>query len=635
MQQPEQDDVPANMQISGLRAYRDSIAGMLRRLAAERLIERLWSRDPSLWYPAAETQDRIRARLGWLDLPVDSDAGAGWLARLRSRGIENLLYVGSGDASSSARMWQDLAAPHTPRLMVLDTIEPLAVQSILASINWEHTALLLAADSMLTPDLDALARIVLAARAPAAPANPSPLAVVAPHDSPLLPLARSYAEPELLPLPPDLGARFGPLSPLGLLPAAWLGWQIDRLRAAALEMRAQCRRDDLSLNPGVWLGTTLAVLAQSGRDKLTLLASPELLPLARWLAAFISGSLSKHGRGFVMDVEEPRTTEPRTGAPWANLEPNGEPRTTEPRTTEHNENQEPRIKNQEPNDYRTKNNDLIFPPRLPQPRLKPAEVWGRGAGCEGLTQDWDEGQPHPHDRIVVALRLSNADNADLDQECAALEIAGLPIIMLELEDRYAVAAQIVAWQLAVATIGVVIGLNPFDEPDTAARDAYLWRRLEAGDARALPPATPLEPAPLAEAWRQLSPALTSPRCIAIAAYLPGSAAVGEQLAALRSLLARRFGVIAIVIDPLREQAFATQVLHAGRPCALLLLTADAAAVAAVPGRDWTLDDLRRERIAADLLAWTQLERRFVHLDLGSDPAHGLRCCLDLLATLDP
>lgn len=191
------------------------------------------------------------------------------------------------------------------------------------------------------------------------------------------------------------------------------------------------------------------------------------------------------------------------------------------------------------------------------------------------------------------------------------------------------------WQIAVATIGVVIGLNPFDEPDTAARDVYLWHRLDSGASRTLPPATPLEPEPLAEVWRQLSPTIASTRCIAIASYLPELAAVSEQLAELRALLARRFGVTIVVIEPLRDQAFATQVLHAGRPCAILLLTADAAATVAVPGRDWTLDDLRRERIVADVLAWTQLKRRFVHLDLGADPAHGLRRCRDLLAALDP
>lgn len=597
MQQPDSEHAPANVRIAGLHMYRDAIAGMLRRLVVERLVERLWSRDPSLWYPASETQARIRARLGWLDLPLDAAAGAAWLATLRSRGIDELLYVGTGDAGIIARLWRDLAHQHdAPRLTVLDTIEPTAVQSTLATIDWRRTAILLAADSTLTPDLDALARIVLATRAQAVPANVPPPAVLAPPDSPLLPLVQAYAEPQLLPLPPDLGARFGPLSPLGLLPAAWLGWPVDRLQTAALEMRSQCRYDDPARNPGVWLGTTLAVLAQSGRDKLTLLASPALLPLARWIAAFISGSLSKHGRGFVADAEEPRT------------------KNLEPRTAEQG------------NQRTTEQTGSDFPPRLSQPSQKLGEVWGRGLGGEGLEF---------RDRIIVALRLAGVDNSDLDQELAALAAAGLPVVTLELADLYAVAGQILVWQIAVATIGVVIGLNPFDEPDTAARDAYLWRRLQSREARSLPPSTPLEPEPLADAWRQLSLALRSTRCIAIAAYLRESAAVSAQLVELRTLLARRFGVRVVIVDPQREQAFATQVLHAGRPCAILLLTADAATTVTVPGRDWTLADLRRERIAADLLAWTQLERCFVHLDLGADPAHGLRRCLYLLATLEP
>ncbi|MBV9789540.1 MAG: hypothetical protein JOZ51_15245 [Chloroflexi bacterium] len=644
MRQPDQDYVPANVQIAGLHAYQASIDGMLRRLEAERLIERLWSRDPGLWYPAAETQARIRQRLGWLDLPVASDQSHGWLTTLRSHNITDLLYVGTSDAGVIARLWRDLADHQGAlRLTVLDSIEPSAVQSTLSSIDWPRTALLLAAEAMLTPDIDALARIALNARAQATPANSTPLVVIAPPDSALLPLVQAYAEPTLLSLPPDLGARFGALSPLGLLPAELVGGQLDRLRSVALAMRSQCRRDDLAHNPGVWLGTTFAVLAQSRRDKLMLLASPELLPLARWIAAFVSGSLSKHGRGFVMDVEEP-TKEPRT----QNLEPNGEQRTKNreqgnkagalwakeqrgsnfppsPAAAGEGGRGDEGQSNEQGNKagalWAKEQSSTEIPPRLPQRERGKSDSEG------------GEGQPRP-DRIIIVLRLGGAENDVLDQELAELAAAGLPVMTLELADHYAVAEQIVTWQIAVATIGVVLGLNPFDEPDTAARDAYLWRRLQAGDSRSLPPATLLEPQALAEAWQQLSPTIRSTRCIAIAAYLPESGAVRVLLAELRALLARRFGVTAVVVEPLHEQSWATQVLHAGRPCAILLLTVDVPSTVAVPGRDWTLNQLRHERIAADCLAWTQLQRRFVHLDLGADATNGLRRCLDLLVTLD-
>jgi hypothetical protein len=72
------------------------------------------------------------------------------------------------------------------------------------------------------------------------------------------------------------------------------------------------------------------------------------------------------------------------------------------------------------------------------------------------------------------------------------------------------------------------------------------------------------------------------------------------------------------------------VLHAGRPCAVLLLTAEPQALVAVPGMPWTLNDLRQERIVADMLAWDKLRRPFVHLDLGADAVHELQRYLDLL-----
>jgi hypothetical protein len=556
--------LPAAVRVAGLARYQRPIAAMLRRLAAERAIQRLWSRDPGLWYPAADTQARIRARLGWLDLPADARPIQRWLSALRSHDVTDLLYVGAGDPGRIARLWRDLGGfQAAPRLTVLDTIEPSEVQSTLASIPWHSSALLLAADAELAPDAEALARLALAAHSEFAPPAAPPPTLIAPPDSALHSLLQPSTQ--MLLLPPDLGARFGPLSALGLAPAALLGWDLQRLAASTDAMRRQCQQSaDLALNPGAWLGTTLAILAQHGRDKLTLLSSPALPPLARWIAGFVAGSLSKHGRGFVTVVEEQTREQGNKGT----------------------------------REQREAVNDA-------------APV------------------PGANDQIIVALRLAGDHNDELDRRCARLEQAGLPVVTLELADRYAIAGQLLAWQIAVATTGMVLGLNPFDEPDTAARDRFLRRRLHTGAAKALPPTTPL-----AESWQRLCPVIDSTGCIAIAAYLPASTAIMEHLAALQALLSRRFGVVILLLDPLRDQSFATQVLHAGRPCAPLLLTS-ATTTVAVPGLPWTLNELRHERIAADVMAWTRRERLFVHLDLGDDPIDGLRRCLELFASLDP
>jgi transaldolase/glucose-6-phosphate isomerase len=52
-------------------------------------------------------------------------------------------------------------------------------------------------------------------------------------------------------------------------------------------------------NPGVRLGLTMGVLAQLGRDKLTLIASPGIAALGTWLEQLISESTGKENQGIV------------------------------------------------------------------------------------------------------------------------------------------------------------------------------------------------------------------------------------------------------------------------------------------------------------------------------------------------
>jgi hypothetical protein len=577
---------------------------MLQRLAAERFVERLWTRDPSLWYPAAETQAKIRARLGWLALPPSDLADLwAWVLPLRSGRVTNVMYVATGDAGMIARIWRDLAAdPSTyPRLILLDTIEPASVQATLATVAWERTAVVLAGTDW-TPDSDALARLVSTARSRAVPTQDLPLMVIASPECTPIQAICGESQPALLPLPADLGGRFGVLSALGLAPAALVGWDLARLCAVAQEMAVACRHDqDLAANPGVWLGTTLAVLAQQGRDKLVLLAPPELQPLACWIAAFVSGSLSKHGRGFVPIVAENR--EQRTE--------NREQRT---------KNREQRTENRE---QRAENGERANTGSSARPTITGDEqrmIVGQGAADE----DFDRSC------IFVELRLAGVSDAAVQARRAAVLAAGQPLVTLELADRYAVAAQMLCWQVAVATTAVVIGLNPFDEPDTAGRHAYLWRRLSRVEQAVLPPPTPIEHHALASVLQRIEPTIRMTGCIAIVAYVSQSPTVRAALQALGRLLTRRYGAATVLVDPLRDLAYATQLLHAGRPSALLLLTAETPSVVAVPGVDWTLNDLRDARIAADVDAWTRMQRPFAHVDLGADAARGLRYCLDLL-----
>jgi hypothetical protein len=251
---------------------------MLHHLVNERAAERLWQRDASLWYPAPDTQARIRQRLGWLDLPSPADVEAALTplrAAINQHAAEQIIYVAPSVLGRAARLWLSLVDQHSnlPHVLLLDSAEPTTVEQALAQRARKRT-LVVHAGAFDTPQAAALAE-----------ALPSDVVV---------------------PLPPTVGERFGALSVAALAPAALLGLDWDQMLSPAASVQ-DCAHFGHSFadNHYSQLGASLGTLAQAGHDLLYILATPRLEPLARWIEALVAGALSKHWRGFVPVVGLP------------------------------------------------------------------------------------------------------------------------------------------------------------------------------------------------------------------------------------------------------------------------------------------------------------------------------------------
>ena len=108
---------------------------------------------------------------------------------------------------------------------------------------------------------------------------------------------------------PDIGGRYSVLSDFGMVPAAAMGLDIDRLLAAAQTMVHSCGADvPPAANPGVVLGTILGVLGKSGRDKVTIVASPGIADFGAWLEQLLAESTGKQGKGLIPVDAEPLGT---------------------------------------------------------------------------------------------------------------------------------------------------------------------------------------------------------------------------------------------------------------------------------------------------------------------------------------
>ena len=67
------------------------------------------------------------------------------------------------------------------------------------------------------------------------------------------------------------------------------------------------------------------------------------------------------------------------------------------------------------------------------------------------------------DRIFVHIRLDKDDeNA---AEVKALEDAGHPVLRIQVNDPYDIGGQFFLWETATAVAGMVLGINPFDQPN--------------------------------------------------------------------------------------------------------------------------------------------------------------------------
>lgn len=309
---------PAVSQFLGRLA--PAVAESLRSLSEERVVERLWSRDHTLWHdrPAGITD-----RLGWLTAPetfsLQLDELIDFATEIRDEAIRDVVLLGMGGSSLGAECLRHLfgCEPGYPALHVLDSTVPAQVAQVRSRIDPRATLFLVASKSGSTAEVLNLFEYFwdLATTALDTGAGSRFVAITDP-ESPLVRIAVSRGFRRVFPNPADIGGRFSVLSRFGLLPAALLGVDLGELMASARWTSQRCRSDrlgaveteisvDPEVNPGAWLGAVLGAATQSGRDKLTFLTSPRLAKFGLWAEQLIAESTGKDGKGIIPIVDEP------------------------------------------------------------------------------------------------------------------------------------------------------------------------------------------------------------------------------------------------------------------------------------------------------------------------------------------
>jgi len=253
--------------------------------------------------------ERTQGRLGWADLPTgQAEVVADILAyaqTLRKRSIENFVVLGIGGSSLGPIAVQqalnhlhynDLPADRRgPRLFVEDNIDPMRMTALLDVIDLEKTVFNVISKSGETSETAAqflIIRDLLQQRLGDRAAGH--LVATTSRDSGSLIKTATREGYQCFYIPDGVGGRFSELCPVGLLPAAVCGIDIQALLDGAAHMQARCVSDHLFENPAL-LAATLQINAMArGRGIQVMMPySDHLRYMADWFAQLWGESLGK------------------------------------------------------------------------------------------------------------------------------------------------------------------------------------------------------------------------------------------------------------------------------------------------------------------------------------------------------
>ena len=286
-------------QREALGDVRGAFDASLASLENGEVVAALQGGDGSFWSDDARTAKEIDGLLGWLQSVPDMSrmASDGVFAALASeverRAYDRLILIGMGGSSLAPEVMaaQLPARRGFPKLTVLDSTHPDAIQRAADRLDDERTLIVVSSKSGTTIETLSLCDFVLERN----DRNADDFIFITDPGTPLEARARNIGAWRVYANRHDIGGRFSALSYFGLIPAAAAGLDVEALLGDAAAVLPVRNTD----HPGIILGAVIAAAAQQGRNKLTLIASPEWEPFGAWLEQLIAESTGKSGGGIV------------------------------------------------------------------------------------------------------------------------------------------------------------------------------------------------------------------------------------------------------------------------------------------------------------------------------------------------
>lgn len=404
-------------------------------LAAEQLEALL----PELTAAQRELMARRGRDIGFYDAPLQRDLLKGIQAEVtRLRALaDDLLVLGIGGSSLGGQALCAALGPTSGRdvrVHFVDNIDPDTVAVLLEKLDPTRTAATVITKSGDT--VETLAQLLIVRRwlrvsLGQGEARSRMTFVTDPDKGLLRELARREGV-RAFDIPPEVGGRYSVLTPVGLLPAAFLGIDVDRVLTGAAEMAGRVSSTEVRTNPACLLAAG-AVLAQRhlGRNALVMMPYSDGLRVATaWFVQLWAESLGKRFDRFGKEVRAGQTPIAALGAI----------------------------------DQHAQLQLFIEGPPDKAVCLVEVETWRHALPIP------DELGDHEEVRYLHGRDLGELLAAERRGTRAALLDAGVPVIDLALPalDEESFGGLLLLLEAACACAGILMGVNPFDQPGVEA-----------------------------------------------------------------------------------------------------------------------------------------------------------------------
>ena len=292
--------------------YESAIDNAVMDLKMERIVERIWGKDFTVW---SDSPNEITNRLGWLKSPdvslEMSDEIIEFVESVKKDGYTNALLLGMGGSSLAPEVFSKTfgTKPGYLNLEVLDSTHPEAVLEFAERFDPAKTLYIVSTKSGGTVETFSFMKFFYnktLAQVGMENVGKHFIAITDPSSG-LETAAKELKFRKIFLNDPNIGGRYAVLSLFGIVPAALIGVDIKRLLDNARVMVCNSEGANCPIhgdNTPAKLGVIMGELANRGRDKITFITSKQLSYFGNWVEQLIAESTGKIGKGILPVVGE-------------------------------------------------------------------------------------------------------------------------------------------------------------------------------------------------------------------------------------------------------------------------------------------------------------------------------------------